>query len=234
VLGSQQQIHSEVLEGFMEMSPKEALRGKKPIVSEASYDGNKEMNIKTIAAFIVNFGFMAFPDKEKMKGVLQAQHLKRFKELENQVEPDYRHDCVFDLMTVSDLAYVCWQYMNSYDMWIEKRENETLKYKCSTRWTSNRKSAAMENRPDSDPGVAMYNKCLDWARDLKKLKDTRDYADLRIECNKKCCELGYIKVLAGLEEEDALERVSRVDRSSIVEAPWFCIDDIDKIPEYEV
>ena len=120
VLGTPQEIHSEVVEGFMDMSPKEALRGKKPKLNEATYEEGRENNIKTIASLIVNFGFMAFPDKEKTKAILQAIHQKRFKELENQDEPDYGHDCVYDLLTVSDFAYVCWQYMNSYDMWIKK------------------------------------------------------------------------------------------------------------------
>jgi hypothetical protein len=223
----------------MEMSPKEALLGKKPKLNEASYDASRENNIKTIASFIVNFGFMAFPDKEKTKGVLQALHLKRFNELEDQTQADFRHDCVFDLMTVSDLAYVCWQYMNSYEMWIKKRDNETLKYKCSSRWTSDRKSAAMENRSGDDPGVRMYNKCLNWARDLKILKDTSDYADLQVECNKKCSQLGYIKELKRSpddedDDESNCERVSRVDRSSIAEAPTIRLGDIDMIPVYEI
>ena len=122
-------------------------------------------------------------------------------------------------------------------MWIKKRENETLKYKCSSRWTSDRKSAAMENRPANDPGgVVMYNKCLGWARDLKNMKETKDYADLQVECNKKCVELGFIKALAGSDEDDegTQERVSRVDRSSVVEAPYFTLDECDKIPVYEV
>jgi hypothetical protein len=36
-----------------------------------------ENNIKAIASFIVNFGFMAFPDKEKTKAILYKPSTRR-------------------------------------------------------------------------------------------------------------------------------------------------------------
>jgi hypothetical protein len=41
--------------------------------------------------------------------------------------------------------------------------------------------------------VIAYNKCLDWSRELKKLKGTKEYDLLQRQCNKKAVELGFLK-----------------------------------------
>jgi len=104
-------------------------------------------------------------------------------------------------------------------MWIGKRENETLKYKCSSRWTSDRKSAAMENRPSNDPGVVMYNKCLDWAKDFKKMRNTKDICRLSATIS----VLNWVSSRYWLDQMRMI-RVG-VNRSSVVEAPYFTLDE---------
>jgi hypothetical protein len=129
--------------------------------------------------------------------------------------------------------------MNNYDMWIKKRENETLEYKCSSRWTSDRKRAAMENRPANDPGVVVYNSVLIGQGITRKWRPRR--ITLMI------CRLSAIRSVLnwvssrywldpGSDEDDegTQERVSRVDRSLVVEASYFTLDECDKIPVCEV
>jgi hypothetical protein len=79
----------------------------------------------------------------------------------------------------------------------------------------------------NDPGVVMYNKCLDWARDHKKMKTTKDYTDLQVECNNRSA-LNWVSsrywLDPGSDEDDegTQERVSRVDRSLVlVEASFY-------------
>jgi hypothetical protein len=232
MVGTENHIDLEVLEAFVDKTPKEVLTGRAALnLKESTYEGGREKNMKTVASFIVNFAFMAYPDKTHLQNTLQAIHLKRFKELGKPAQPNYEHDCVFDLLTVSDFAYTFWQYLNSYDMWMAKRQNTGLKYQCTSRWTSNRKSAAMENRADDDPGVVMYNKCLAWARDLKRLKGTDEYCDLQIMCNSMSCEMGYFKGCGSNDADgNASRENSRNVRMDVSEAPTMDLDELDMIP----
>jgi hypothetical protein len=72
-------------------------------------------------------------------------------------------------------------------------QNQNLKYKCETQWTSDKKVLGMEDRDDSDEGVVAYKECLEWSRELKKLSDTHDYWRLHQSCNMKAGVLGYLK-----------------------------------------
>ena len=235
MVGTENHIELEVLEEFVNKTPKEILTGRAALnLKESSYRCGREKNTKTVSAFIVNFAFMAHPDKAQLQNMLQAVHLKRFKELGMPEQPNYEHDCVFDLLTVSDFAYTCWQYLNSYDMWMAKRKNSVLKYQCTSRWTSNRKSAAMENRPADDPGVEMYNKCLTWARDLKKLKGTDEYCDLQILCNSMSCKMGYFKGCSSGSDKDANNGNTRNVRADVDVAPTIELDVLDMIPGVEI
>ena len=154
-----------------------------PGLDRALYEGSQEMNVRTLASFIMNYATYAYPNKEKLKKSLQVIHYKKFCEATDKNEPDYDHNSVNEFFTASDLAIVFWIYENCYLDWLNKMKNPSLKYKSKTKWTSDRKKPAMEDRDDTDPGVIAYNKCLDWSRELKKLKGTKEHGLLqRLGC----------------------------------------------------
>jgi hypothetical protein len=168
------------------MKPIDVLAGVDPGLDRVLCEGScQEMNVGTLASFIMNYTIYAYPNKEKLKKSLQVIHYKKFCEAKDKKEPNYDHNSVNEFFTASDLAIVFWIYENSYLDWVNKMKNPSLKYKSKTKWTSDRKKPAMEDRDDTGPGVIAYNKCLDWSRELKKLKDTKEYGLLQHQCNKK-------------------------------------------------
>ena len=83
----------------------------------------------------------------------------------------------------------------------------------------------------------MYNKCLTWARDLKKLKGTDEYCDLQILCNSMSCEMGYFKGYSsgsGDKDADTNNGNSRNVRADVYEAPTIELDVLDMIPVVEI
>ncbi|KAL3787821.1 hypothetical protein ACHAWO_012293 [Cyclotella atomus] len=57
----------------------------------------------------------AHPSKKTIKRALQAASYKRYNELDGRDDRDYSHKCLLCFMTASDLAYVLWQFCNSYE-----------------------------------------------------------------------------------------------------------------------
>ena len=66
MVGTENHIELEVLEEFVNKTPKEILTGRAALnLKESSYQCGREKNTKTVSAFIVNFAFMAHPDKAR-------------------------------------------------------------------------------------------------------------------------------------------------------------------------
>jgi hypothetical protein len=53
------------------------------------------------------------------------------------------------MTTTSDLGYTFWQSLNSNEGWEEKVDDLNLKYKCNTKWMSDRKEIPMEDCADT-------------------------------------------------------------------------------------
>jgi hypothetical protein len=113
-------------------------------------------------------------------------------------------------------------------------KNPSLKYKSKTKWTSDRKKPAMEDQDDTDTGVIAYNKCLNWSRELKKLKGTKEYGFLQRQCNKKAVELGFLKEW-GKETGCFSGSAKETETQDVVEeAPVFELDNYETIPIVEI
>jgi hypothetical protein len=109
------------------------------------YVGYLENNFNVLSSFIVHFLICAHPSKQTIKSALQTASYKRYNELLGQKDADFDHKCLLCFMAASDLAYVLWQYRNSYKDWCAKVQNQSLKYKCGSQWTSNKKVLGMED-----------------------------------------------------------------------------------------
>ena len=232
-------ISKDVLKKLIEKStPREWLQGQ---------DSTKEYLLQ----FLVSYAICSVP-KEDTKSALSDLATKRWKETRNlhDLEEDAEHyfACLLDVLTASDLAYVMWQYVNSYDDWCTKLQllkdgKKVNMNKSNADWTSNHKIASMESRPDTDPGVVFYNSCLDWARGLMRMSKavnggpTTEYRALRIALNKRCMEVGLIRDPASATKKVTLAEVqlsSGGGDGGYVDAGGFVLDAEDVLPSHIV
>ena len=194
---------------------------------------------KDIIKFLVHYAWHAIPEKDKATAGLEEAAEEQFywvhaddgeDQPNKEVNPDevHNHDSLFEWLTPSDIAYVLWQVVNSHEDWTAKieamRDGDAVeKYKCGTKWTSDRKLPAMEDRADDDEGKAFYNKCVAWARDFKSER-IREFV---IALNKKSIECGiYKKADMNLIKRTDPARHDEADETA-VEVPLFDLDGID-------
>jgi hypothetical protein len=140
------------------------------------------------------------------------------------------------MTTTSDLGYTFWQSLNSNEGWEKKVKDPNLKYKCNTKWTSDRKDIPMEDHPDTDPGMEAYKKCLGWARELKKMNKTKEYWTLQEKCNEKAVQLGYFKEwgkVAGATNSKVADKDYDLSED-MDEGGEFELEEMDRIPKVEV
>jgi hypothetical protein len=140
------------------------------------------------------------------------------------------------MTTTSDLGYTFWQSLNSDEDWEEKVMDLNLKYKCNTKWMSDRKEIPMEDRADTDPGMEAYKKCLEWARELKQMNETKEYRKLQVKCNEKAAQLGYFKEWGKVADATS-SKVADKDYDSLEdmdEGGEFELEEMDGIPKVEV
>ena len=194
--------------------------------------------------FFVRYAICALP-KEETRRILNAYAAKRWNETRNlqdtieNRDAEHYYACILDLLTASDIAFLLWQYVNSYDDWCNKlsllKEGKSVNMnKSEAEWTSDHRKAPMESRADTDEGVRFYNSCLDWARGLKKLAKvvnggaTDDYNKMRMELNKRCVVSGIIKDPSVQKNRGAM--AARTKRIECVDAGGFQLEDVDEIP----
>ena len=74
--------------------------------------------------FILNSSRLAAPNKDEVKrNVLVHMRIKRKQELGRSPDAESESimaECHLDFLTSSDVAYVLWQYLNSYEDWRHK------------------------------------------------------------------------------------------------------------------
>ena len=95
------------------MKPIDVLAGVDPGLDRALYEGSQEMNVRTLASFIMNYAIYAYPNKEKLKKSLQVIHYNKFCEAGDKKEPNYDHNSVNEFFTASDLAIVFCGFMRT-------------------------------------------------------------------------------------------------------------------------
>jgi hypothetical protein len=194
--------------------------------------------------FFVRYAICALP-KEETRRILNAYAAKRWNETRNlqdtieNRDAEHYYACILDLLTASDIAFLLWQYVNSYDDWCSKlsllKEGKSVNMnKSDAEWTFDHKKAPMESRADSDEGVRFYNSCLDWARGLKRLGKavnggpTDEYKKMRMELNKRCVASGLIKDPSVQKGRGAT--AARPKRVGCVDAGGFRLEDVDELP----
>lgn len=203
-----------------------------------------ETNRPVMLNFFARYAVCALP-KEGTRKILNAYAAKRWEEtrslpdtIENR-DAEHHFKCILDLMTASDIAYILWQYVNSYEDWCNKlsllKEGKSVNMnKSEAEWTSDHKKAPMESRVETDEGVRFYNSCLDWSRGLKKLGKasnggpTDDYVKMRVELNKRMVASGIIKDPSVQKKTGATG--SRKKRVECVDAGGFQLEDVDELP----
>ena len=227
IANTDQNIPVEVIEKFMKMKPIDVLSGEDPGLDAALYEGSKSNNLATLASFIMNYGIYSFPNKETLKKSLQAIHYKVYCSALDKTQPNYDHNSVMEFFTASDFAIAFWIYENNYLDWQNKLKNPALRYKSKTKWTSNRKQPPMEDQDDTDPGVIEYHRCLNWSKELMKLKGSEEYSLLQRQCNKKALELGFLKEWG---KEGGFSGVTKEAEVVEQEVPVFELDSYESIP----
>lgn len=233
--GTDEHIKVEVIEAMVtKLTPEQVLTGADPGLAPDVYVGNLENNYNVMCSFLMHYLFCAHPSLQKIKLALQAASIRRFIELDGPKDPDYDHKCLLCFMTASDLAFVLWQYRNSYTDWIAKLKNQSLKYKHDSKWTSDKKMLGMDDRDENDEGVKAYKECLNWSRELKKMSKSHEYWKLRKALNQKAESLGYLKEWGkdgGVGDGEAAPAMVRKEVPET--APSYTIDEWDSIPEME-
>jgi hypothetical protein len=109
---------------------KEVLNGVDPGLRVLTGRLSWRNQFRLMSSFIMHYLVCAHPSKETIKRALQAASYKRYNELDGRDERDYSHKCLLCFMTASDLAYVLWQFCNSYEDWCAKIQNQNFKHKC--------------------------------------------------------------------------------------------------------
>ena len=217
---------------MLEMSPREWLDGKDPGVD--GYAGSQENNYWFLASYIMHYGMCAHPNQSKLKKTLQMLSFKKYDELgDGNKDPSRDHKSGLQLITTSDLGYTLWQSLNSSEDWSKKVHDPKLKYTHDAKWTSDRKETPMEDRAPRDAGMKEYLMCLNWARELKKMGDTREYWTLEIKCNEKAALLGYFKEW-GKAVKGRKRAVYRESESDDEEVGELVLEEVDGIPEVDI
>ena len=234
--GTQVVAGDTIQEVIHQCTPRETVRDF--ATSSSSSTKQEMMN------FFARYAICALP-KEETRRILNAYAAKRWNETRNlqdtieNRDAEYYYACILDLLTASDIAFVLWQYVNSYDDWCNKlsllKEGKSVNMnKSEAEWTSDHRKAPMESRADTDEGVCFYNSCLDWARGLKKLAKvvnggaTDDYNKMRMELNKRCVVSGIIKDPSVQKNRGAMAACTK--RIECVDAGGFQLEDVDEIP----
>ena len=204
-----------------------------------------------LVKFLVYYAYYAVPNKDEVKARLNEASQNQLQlvlddaadreeaeaddELSLAGDEYYDHTSLLVILTASDIAYVLWQLVNSSQDWDMKIEMERegndvqdVKYKCGTRWTSNRKLPAMEDRGPDDEAMKFYNECHAWAKDLKN----RCNLELTVALNRKSVEIGIFKK-AEVEKRGDVNYAHRHSRGQQeeVEVPLFELSNLD-MPEH--
>jgi hypothetical protein len=148
---------------------------------------------KLVVDALLNYGRHAAPKEETRKLMLHSKGVtKQMAEnggLETDFDENY-HISHLDLLTPSDLAFVLWHVMNSWNDWTNKQLNKDkngTKWTCVSRWTSDKKEGVTQE------GLEMYEKIHKWCLTLKSLKGTDEFSDFRAFLNQKAMERGLLR-----------------------------------------
>ena len=225
------------------------------LITEPEITLDDDNNRDYLVSFIMNYAVHAAP-KEDLKMQLQTSYYKLWEEQTQQDKEAgvsdpicNEHLSVLDFLTTSDVAYTLWQYMNSYGHWEDKIKNKNMgdgdkvavKYRRTTRWTSDRSVPCMAHRSMDDEGYKMWKTCLDWSKKLKRLglatvrQGNKGYMDLTRELNDKAIAMGYIKK-CGLPKRAASDSAAEGNNECEEEfaTPLFDLDEFDMVPSVAV
>ena len=125
--------------------------------------------------------------------------------------------CHLCVLTVSDLAFRLWQYINSHADWKHKfdnRHNKESRYTCNTKFTSDRGGSSQVDAESGESarvqGEKLYGKIMVWCKTLKTLMETQEYIMFRKAMIMKADEMGMLGTLVGRKRK-AVELVEEVE-----------------------
>ena len=85
------------------------------------------------------------------KGAIKKTVEKAQKSIRRQSDEDERQNkfvSYVDCLTVSDLAFTCWNYVNCLPDWEYKKENPLKNYSHNARWTKAMKGRGRRDQPE--------------------------------------------------------------------------------------
>ena len=85
------------------------------------------------------------------KGAIKKTVEKAEKRIRRQSDEDKRQNkfvSYVDCLTVSDLAFTCWNYVNCLPDWKYKKENPLKNYSHNARWTKAMKGRGRRDQPE--------------------------------------------------------------------------------------
>jgi hypothetical protein len=133
--------------------------------------------------------------------------------------------CHLCVLTVSDIAFRLWQYINSHADWKHKfdhRHHKEARYICNTKFTSDRGSTLAEAESGESArvqGEKLYAVIMMWCKTLKTLTETTEYIMFRRAMIIKADEMGMLGTVTVGKKRKA------VDPMEVVEAA--VLDDVD-------
>jgi hypothetical protein len=154
--------------------------------------------VKKMSRFIMTYTYHAAQKTKLDKTVKDNQTEAYWNDQDKEADNDFRGFA--DELTVSDMAWTTWHYVNSYEDWCRKlaqkaavEDDENMdsilddlvpvegrgKYKAKTKWTSDGKRRR-QPRPGSD-GMRFYETLENWFRQFKL---HRNFVLIRKEVNR--------------------------------------------------
>lgn len=139
-----------------------------------------------VSRFIVRYSYQAAA-KEESRKIIKANQKQAYM-IHWTRERDNNFKGMIDCLTISDIAWTFWNYVNCYDDWKFKAENPQVRYGSKTRFTTSGKVRAQPTA--GSEGRNLYETYLEWFEGWKKSANNWDL--LRRACNKISKEEGLI------------------------------------------
>jgi hypothetical protein len=170
--------------------------------------------------------FLMFVLKNAHGGIGKEEFNKYVHPPDNDDDDYTTRLCHLCVLTVSDIAFRLWQYINSHVDWTKKfalRHNKEARYICNTKFTSDRGGTSQVNVENGESarvqGEKLYAKIVLWCKTLKTLMETEEYIMFKRAMIIKANEMGMLGSMSVGKKRKV------VDPEEVLEA--VVLDDVD-------